>query len=212
MQFTRPPLACAPLGAPFGPSLQPVSRPSSLLCPLLTSMQRSACLAADPALICTKAPHRSPQISPTPFIARSPSLRFRALIGMDFAATGPLVRPLRLIGGSCSSTCDFASALPPDAASRQRPCTSLTFAPIGLVMRLSLIEVWDMLGVPEQPSPIRRGVRRRSTGSRLCRPVHILHTFFVFAERHCGPIINAIPPRTTWLRATLPAVITMRER
>jgi hypothetical protein len=141
VQVTRPLLACAHSGAPFGPSLQPVSRPSSLLRPLLTSVRRSACLMANPAPACARAPHRSPQISPIPFATRSPSLRCRALIGMDFAVVCPLVRSSRLIKRFLLIDPWLCCALPSDVASRPRPCASLPFAPIRLGERLSLFEV-----------------------------------------------------------------------
>jgi hypothetical protein len=79
-----------------------------------------------------RAVRRPPQISPTPFTTRSPSLRCRALIGMDFAANCPLVRSWRLIKRFLFIDPWFCYALPPDATSRSRPCASLSFAPIGL--------------------------------------------------------------------------------
>jgi len=86
--------ACA--ATPFAPSLQSVSTPSPLLRALLTSRRGSSPLAAASARACAQATTRSPQISPTTFPARSPTLRFPALISMEFAVFCPLLHPGRL--------------------------------------------------------------------------------------------------------------------
>src|SRR3977135_4560995 len=51
---------------------------------------------------------RSPGVSSTVFRAQPPDLRFASLMDMDFAVSGPLVRPSRLVPGSCPSTRTFA--------------------------------------------------------------------------------------------------------
>ena len=49
------------------------------------------------------------QVSHPTFAARPPTLRRRALTDLDFAASCPLVRPWRLLAGSCSSARSFAT-------------------------------------------------------------------------------------------------------
>src|SRR5439155_2582591 len=67
-----------------------LSRPSSLLRPLLTSARGSARVATRPYAARAASSHRPPEISHPTFAARPPTLRCRALTEMDFAAIGPL--------------------------------------------------------------------------------------------------------------------------
>lgn len=86
-----------------------LSRPSSLLRPLLASARGSARLSARPDAARAPSPRRPPEISHPVFAARPPTLRCRASTGRDLAASGPLVRPWRLLAGSCSSARGFAT-------------------------------------------------------------------------------------------------------
>jgi hypothetical protein len=65
------------------------------------NMARAAdfCPAVRPPLVATQG--RSPVVSSVAFRAQSPGLRFASLVDMDFAVSGPLVRRLRLVPGSC---------------------------------------------------------------------------------------------------------------
>src|SRR6516162_5596101 len=90
----------------------------------LTSALRSGCLST--SLVAHATQDRSPGVISAAFRAQSPSLRFAALMDMDFAVRCPLVRRSRLIPGSCPSTRTFALRFfwtPPRDGS---PCVLLT--------------------------------------------------------------------------------------
>lgn len=85
-----------------------LSRPSSLLCPVLTSARRSTRVATRPGAAHAASPRRPPEISHPLFAARPPALRLGALTDEDFAIFRPLVHPSRLSAGSCASARSFA--------------------------------------------------------------------------------------------------------
>lgn len=123
-----------------------------LLCPLLTSVPRSADLAISSVEARTQAlastRHRPPEVSLTIFHAQPPNLQSRSLMDLDFAINGWLVRPrlprirFLFIGSRIRST------LPSDPASRRRPCASLSFASIRLERGLPPRKLSNMLGTP----------------------------------------------------------------
>gem|GEM_PF-5917940 len=115
--------------APFAPSLQSVSTPSSLLRALLTSRRRSVGLTAHPAPTRVGTPSRPPQISHTPFLARSPTLRSRALISMDFAVFCPLFLPSRLSSRFLFIDPRFCSTLLSDSRLAAVPLRFTTLRP-----------------------------------------------------------------------------------
>ena len=101
---------------------------SQLLCPLLTSAPRSECLTTLPVPYGTRhgTRHRPPGVRTSAFIARPPNLQPQPLTDMDFMTICSLVRlelpHIRFL----SVRPQFCYTLPPDPASRRRPCASLT--------------------------------------------------------------------------------------
>ena len=94
------------------------------------------------------SPRRPPEISHPSFAARPPTLRCRALTGMDFAAIGPLVRPWRLSVGSCSSARSFAPRCFQTGPRGTRPCASLALCLTRPGQRTFTSKLSNMLGTP----------------------------------------------------------------
>ena len=72
-----------------------------------------------------RTPRRPPEVRPTAFAAHLPDLPPRALMALDFAVIGPLVRPGRPRIRFLSIRSRLCSTLPSDPASQRRPCASL---------------------------------------------------------------------------------------
>ena len=89
------------IGVPHEPC-----RRQDLLCPLLTSAPRSACLSASSAAYAARS--RSPGVSSAAFRAQSPDLRSACLMDMDFTVSRPLVPRSRLVSGFYPLTRAFA--------------------------------------------------------------------------------------------------------
>ncbi len=113
---------------------------SRLLCPLLTSALRSARLTTRSAPI-SRQQRRSPGVSSTAFTARLPDIPPWPLMVMDFVVGSPLVRPQQPLIRFLFVRPQLRSTLPPDPASRRRPCASLPFTTIRLVEDFHLLTV-----------------------------------------------------------------------
>ena len=109
---------------------------------------------------------RSPEVSSTAFRTQPPDLQPAPLMDMGFAVTCPLARhgmpQIRFlyIGSYVCST------LPPEPASRRRPCASLLLHLDQVVEGTFTPELSNMLGTPKKRPPPRGGGRRLPKGIR----------------------------------------------
>src|SRR5271155_2979503 len=85
--------------------------------------------------------HRSPGVSSTAFATRLPDIPPWPLMVMDFVVGSPLVRPQQPLIRFLFVKPQLRSTLPPDPASRRRPCASLPFTTIRLVEDFHLLTV-----------------------------------------------------------------------
>ena len=89
---------------------------------------------------------RSPRVSLTAFAAHLPDLQPWPLMDMDFAISCPLVRPSLPRIRFLFVRSRFCSTLPPDPASRRRPCASLALRFHQAVQRTFTSKLSDMPG------------------------------------------------------------------
>jgi hypothetical protein len=101
----------------------------------------------------------SPGVSSVAFHAQLPNLRFTSLMDMDFAIRCPLVRRLRLISGSCPSTCTFAPRFLQTSPRDDNPCALLTLHLHQVRWRTFTSELLNMPGT-------QRGGRAPATNQR----------------------------------------------
>src|SRR3954470_6258249 len=93
---------------------------------------------------------RSPEVNSTAFRTQPPDLQPVPLMDMDFVVEGQLVRhgmPLIQFLYIGSYVC---STLPPDPASRRRPCASLSLHLHQVVKRTFTFKLSNMLGTPSK--------------------------------------------------------------
>ena len=162
---------------------------SRLLCPLLTSALRSARLTTRSAPI-SRQQRRSPGVSSTAFAARLPDIPPWPLMAMDFVVGSPLVRPQQPLIRFLFVKPQLRSALPPDPASRRRPCASLPFTTIRLVEDFHLLTVEHAQHTTARP----KGGKRQppSTGGEP-GSIH-LSILGRWWKNGCG-LIQSSPPR-----------------
>jgi hypothetical protein len=83
----------------------------------------------DPLSPAAGTPPRPPEVSTAAFATHLPDLQPWPLMDMDFAIIGPLVRPNLPHIRFLSVRSWLCSTLPPDPASRRRPCAQLHPSP-----------------------------------------------------------------------------------
>ena len=95
---------------------------------------------------------RSPGVSLTAFTAHLPDLQPWPLMDLDFAIRCPLVRPRMPLIRFLFVRSRFCSTLPPDPASRRRPCASLALRFHQAVQRTFTSKLSDMPGTQRSRS------------------------------------------------------------
>jgi len=110
---------------------------------------------------------RSPEVSSTAFRTQPPNLQPVPLMNMGFVVIGQLARhrmpQIRFLYiGSC-----VCSTLPPDPASRRRPCASLLLHLHQVVERTFTPELSNMLGTPMKTRRVWTSPGREGTAVRL---------------------------------------------
>jgi len=120
-----------------------------LLCLLLTSAFRLGRLTASsvPKL---RTERRPPGVSLTAFAAHLPDLQPWPLMDLDFAIRCPLVRPRMPLIRFLFVRSRFCSTLPPDPASRRRPCASLALRLHRTVQRTFTSKLSNMPGTQRE--------------------------------------------------------------
>jgi hypothetical protein len=97
----------------------------------------------------SRTPCRPPEVSTTAFTTRLPDLPPRALMVMDFAIIGSLVRPGRPHIWFLFVRSWLCYTLPSDPASRRRPCVSLALHHHQVGQGTCTPKLLRMLGAPK---------------------------------------------------------------
>ena len=129
---------------------------SRLLCPLLTSAFRSGHLTT-PSVPLHGTERRSPGVSLTAVTAALPDLQPWPLMDVDFAISRSLVRPRMPRIRFLFVRSRLCFTLPPDPASRRRPCASLALRLHQAVQRTCTSRLSDMPGTRLNRSAVDAG-------------------------------------------------------